>query len=189
MKTTVVVAGASAARLIRRVLNDPAVRVEDTWERSSAMRRAGRLAGMEEEPVVLVLDTDSVEERPMVEDRLEIGGYLRGRSGGTPSKLVLAVPQVEAVLFSDRAGLERALGRKIADDDAFEARFRPRAVFQRLLGDGETEERALEVIDRLDDAALSRMAKHPIIREIVDFAAEVRAHEEPVHAEPVRRAG
>lgn len=189
MNTTVVVAGASAARLIRRVLNDPAVRVEDTWERSSAMMRAGRLAGMEEEPVVLVLDTDSLEERPIVEDRLEIGGYLRGRSGATPSKLVLAVPQVEAVLFSDRAGLERALGQKIADEDFFEARFRPMAVFRRLVGEANGEERAGQVIDGLDDAALSRMAKHPIIQEITSFVEELRAREEYSEPVTVRRAG
>jgi len=209
MKATVVVAGAPAARLIRRVLNDACVAVEDTWERSSAMMRAARLAGRDEQPVVLVLDSDSLEERPQVEDRLEIGGYLHGRSGATPSKLVLAVPQVEAVLFHDRAGLERALGRRISDEDAFEGRFRPKAVFRRLAGEGaehdkpyveedadgnvtlrdDFEERALAVIDALDEAALARMGTHPIIREIAEFVAEVEArggYEEPV---AVRRAG
>ena len=207
MKASVVLVGAPAARLVERVLNDPCVAVEDTWERSSAMMRAARVAGREEQPVVLVLDSDSLEERPLMEDRLEVGGYLLGRSGGTPSKLVLAVPQVEAVLFHDRAGLERALGRKIADEDAFEARFRPKAVFRRLVGEGaeheapfveedadgnvilrdEIEERALAVIDALDEAALARMATHSIIREIVEFIDEVEARGEL--EEPVRRAG
>jgi hypothetical protein len=189
MSIWAVVDNAPAAWLLKRLLGPLGLEVANAGERSTAMMMAAGAAGTREEPVALVLDSDSLEERSIVEDQLEIGGYLRRSSGATPSKLVLAVPQVEAVLFSDRAGLERALGRKIADDDAFEARFRPKAVFRRLLGDGPTEERALEVIDRLDDAALSRMAKHPVIREIADFAAKVRGHQEPVHAEPVRRSG
>ncbi|HEX6747228.1 MAG TPA: hypothetical protein VF092_07995 [Longimicrobium sp.] len=197
MNTWIVLARAPAGRLIERVLNEPAVRIKATWEFSSAMMRAGRIAGHDEQPVILVMDTDSVEERPIVEYRLEIGGYLRGRSGGTPSRLVLAIPQVEAVLFHDRAGLERALGRTLSYDEAFEARFRPRAVFERLVGEEDTEAKALAVIDRLDDAALRRMAEHPLIREIREFVDEMARREEEEELEeaeeeelePLRRAG
>ena len=197
MEIWIVIAGAPAALLLKRVLSDPGVHVEDTWEFSSAMMRAGRIAGHDEHPVILVMDTDSLEKRPIEEYRLEIGGYLRRRSGGTPSRLVLAIPQVETVLFHDRAGLERALGRRLSYDEAFEARFRPRAVFERLVGEEDTEAKALAVIDRLDDAALRCMATHPLIREIREFVDEMarRQEEEELEEvdedelEPLRRAG
>ena len=200
MTAWIVLAGVPAGRLLERVLNDSRVRIKTTWEFGSAMMRAGRIAGHDEQPVILVMDTDSLEARPIEEYRLEIGGYLRGRSGGTPSRLVLAIPQVEAVLFHDRAGLERALGRTLSYDEAFEARFRPRAVFEHLVGGNDEEEtkaKALAVIDRLDDAALRRMAEHPLIREIREFVGEMAQREELEEAEeiddeelePLRRAG
>ena len=104
----------------------------------------------------------------------------------TPYRLILPIPQVEAILFSDRKGFEKALGRKVADLDWFEARFRPRSVLSRLLGDGDYDEKALTFIDALDDAALRRMAQHEIVQEIREFIDEVQ----PKSRRPrVRRAG
>jgi hypothetical protein len=206
-------AGACACRLLCRILCGALrldVRVVESSTRSGAIGTGiGLLSPSNCQPAVVVLDSDTLEEAPLAEQRSTVEHLLTTAWSGAPYRLVLAVPQVEAVLFHDRAGLERALGRRITDEDAFEGRFRPKAVFRRLAGEGaehaapyveedadgnavlrdEIEERALAVIDRLDEAALARMAKHPIIREIVDFADEVRARDEPVHAEPVRRAG
>jgi hypothetical protein len=188
----VVVQGAVGRRVIERVLRVSAVSAIEIVagaDRSDAIGYAATVRWAQQRPTALVLDSDTVEERALVLQRVTVQELLGPPSNVLQGRLILAIPQTEAVLFSDRPGLERALGRKVADGDWFEARFRPRAVFQRLLGGAEMEERALEVIDRLDDAALTRMAKHPIIREIADFAAEVGARGEPVHAEPVRRAG
>lgn len=168
-KPCVVVDNVVAARIIERILADR-VQVEGATTRSAAMMLATTILFREDwTPAVLLLDADSLEERAITEEQLEIGNYLSWGSGGHPHKLVLAVPQVEAVLFSDRAGLENALGKKIKDDDFFEARFRPKAVFQRLLGKKNPQERALAVIDRIDETSLRRMAAHPVIREIREF--------------------
>jgi hypothetical protein len=175
-RVAVVVDNAPVARLVERLLSDGRVFVENAEERSGAMMVAASILFRENwSPTVLLMDSDSLEERAIVEDQLEIGGYLRRESGGHPHRLVLAIPQVEAVLFSDRVGLENALGKKIADDDFFEARFRPKAVFYRLLGGGKKpQERALAVIDAIDETSLRRMAAHPVIREIQDFVEEVQ---------------
>jgi hypothetical protein len=172
MSVFVIVDNAPAARVVERVLADPRVEVVNAKERSTAMMKARSVLLREVEPTVLLLDSDSLEERAIVEDQLEIGGYLQRSSRGLPNRLVLAVPQVESILFADRAGLEKALERRIADEDFFEARFRPKAVFYRLLGGG-AEACALRVIDRLDESALKRMASHPAIREIQEFVSEV----------------
>lgn len=169
----VVVDNPSAGRMVERILSDR-VWVESTCVRSGAMMRAATILFREDwSPTVLLLDSDSLEERAITEQELEIGGYLARGSGGHPNRLVLAIPQVEAVLFTDRAGLENALGKKIEDDDFFEARFRPKAVFQRLLGKKNAEERALAVIDGIDETSLRRMAAHPVIQEIREFVDDV----------------
>jgi hypothetical protein len=101
---------------------------------------------------------------------------------------VLAIPQVESILFTDRTALEKALGKEMTDEDAFEARFRPRAVFYRLVGGKKkAQERALAVIDRLDEVALRRMASHPVIREIQEFVDDVQ-HGRSSRPAKVRRA-
>jgi len=169
----IVVDNAVAARIVERVLADSRVDVRNEQERSNAMMSATRILFYDTTPTVLLLDSDSLEDRAIEEEQLEIGGYLRRGSGGHPNRLVLAIPQVEGVLFSDRAGLENALGKKIKDDDFFEARFRPKAVFYRLLGKKNPQERALAVIDRIDETSLRRMAAHPVIRDIRQFIDDV----------------
>jgi hypothetical protein len=174
-------------RLVRRVIRDPGFEVYDGRERSNAIMSACGVLSDYLTPTVLLLDSDTLEERLLMERRNTVEGILDRGHGRTPYRLILAVPQVEAILFSDREGFEKALGRKVADLDWFEARFRPRAVFRRLLGDREFAEGALEVINALDDAALQRMARHPIIQEIRGFIAEVQ---EPASKRArVRRAG
>ncbi|MFL5540071.1 MAG: hypothetical protein ACJ8J0_13860 [Longimicrobiaceae bacterium] len=173
-----------SARLVRRVIDDPSLEVFNGIERSNAIMSACSTLSRKQTPTVLLLDSETLEERMLVESQLEIGGILNRGCGNTPHRLVLAIPQVDVILFSDREGFERALGKKMSDLELFEARFRPRAVFRRLLGEGDFEEKALAVINALDDAALRRMARHPIIREIRDFMAEVQ----PKRAR-VRRAG
>ena len=172
-----------SGRLVRRIVSDWGFEVYDGRERSTAIMMAcGALS--ESMPTVLLLDSDTLEDRLLRERQHLVEIILNRCRGRIPYRLILAVPQIEAILFSERKGFERALGRKVADLDWFEARFRPRAVFRRLLGEGDFEEKALAVINALDEAALRRMARHPIIREIRDFMAEVQ----PKRAR-VRRVG
>ncbi|HEV7589802.1 MAG TPA: hypothetical protein VGO40_16935 [Longimicrobium sp.] len=176
-----------AARLVRRIIGDESFEVFNAGERSTAIMMACGALTRELTPTVLLLDADTLEHRMLTQSRLTVGGILDRCHGRTPYRLILAIPQVEAILFSDREGLENALGRAVADLDWFEARFRPRAVFRRLLGEGDFEEKALTVIDALDDVALRRMARHPVVREIRSFMTEVQ--EPAAKRARVRRAG
>lgn len=193
MSVYVAAVGKPATTLLARILCDTLradVRVEENSTRSGAIGLGSTLLSPAyEQPVTVVLDANTLEEGPLEEQRSTVEHLLWMGSSGAPFRLVLAVPQVEAVLFADRAGLERALGRAIADDDFFEARFRPKAVFKRLVGEDDGEERARAVIDRLDHAALVRMAQHPLIQEIAAFVEEVASHGEREEPLPVRRAG
>ena len=177
----------ASARIVDRVVGDPSIMLASGDVRSSAIMMACGALSRERTPSVLVLDSDSLEERVLVVEQVEIGGILDDCHGRIPYRLVLAIPQVEAILFSDREGFEKALGRKVAEEDWFEARFRPRAVLRRLLDGSDYEQAVRSLVDALDDAALRRMARHPIIREIREFIAEVQ---EPASKRArVRRAG
>jgi hypothetical protein len=188
MNVFVILDSLPSGRLVRRIIGDESFEVFNAGERSTAIMMACGALSRELTPTVLLLDSDTLEDRLLVQSRLTVGGILERGGGRTPHRLILAIPQVEAILFSDREGFEKALGRKIADLDWFEARFRPRAVFRRLLGEPEDfETEALGVINALDDAALRRMARHPIIQEIRGFMAEVQ--EPAAKRARVRRAG
>lgn len=187
MNVFAIVDSRPAARLVRRIIPDASFEVFNAREKSTAIMMACGALIREMTPTVLLLDSETLEDRMLMESQLEIGGILDRGHGRTPYRLILAIPQVEAILFSDRVGFEKALGKKVADLDWFEARFRPRAVFRRLLGDREFEEGALAVIDALDEPALRRMARHPIVREIRSFMAEVQAP--AAKRARVRRAG
>jgi hypothetical protein len=177
----------ASARIVDRVVDDPSVMLASGDVRSSAIMMSCGALSRERTPTVLVLDSDSLEERVMLVEQAEIGGILDDCRGRIPYRLVLAIPQVEAILFSDREGFEKALSRKVADEEWFEARFRPRAVLRRLLAGGDYEQAVRTLVDALDDAALRRMARHSIVQEIRGFIAEVR---EPASKRArVRRAG
>jgi len=175
-----------SARLVKRLIADSSVDLEYADYKTDAIMRAWGTLGSEQCPTIVLLDSDSVEQRAIVDEYAESNGLLKLRCGRTPYRLILAIPQAETILFSDRDGLERALGRKVADLDWFEARFRPRAVLSRLLGDGDYDEKALAFIDALDEAALRRMAQHEIVQEIREFIEEVQPKS---RRSRVRRAG
>ncbi|HKP76497.1 MAG TPA: hypothetical protein VJT67_13295 [Longimicrobiaceae bacterium] len=172
--------------LIQTLIGDPCIDVFYTEVRSSAIMAACGSVG-DKHPTILLLDSDSLEQRAIEDDFADVNAILKLRHGRTPYRLILAIPQVEAILFSDREGLEKALGRKVADLEWFEARFRPRAVLRRLLGGDDYDEKALALIDTLDDAALERMAQHEVMREIREFIAEVP--EPKSRRTRIRRAG
>jgi hypothetical protein len=176
-----------SARLVGRIIDDPSLMLGAADVQSSAMMMAGGALRRELTPTVLVLDSDSLEERAILAEQAEIGGIMSMYGSRIPFRLVLAIPQVEAILFSDRRGFEKALGRKVAEKDWFEGRFRPRAVLKRLLAGSDYEQAVRTLLDALDDAALRRMARHPIIQEIRGFMAEVQ--EPAARRARVRRAG
>jgi len=177
----------ASARLVGRIIEDPSLLLAAGDVESSAIMMAGGALRREFTPTVLVLDSDSVEERAILTQQVELDGIMSLYGSKIPYRVVLAVPQVEAILFSDREGFEKALGRKVADLDWFEARFRPRAVLKRLLAASDYEDALRNLGKALDDAAVRRMSRHPIIQEIRGFMAEVQ--ELASKRGRVRRAG
>lgn len=137
--------------------------------RTAAVALAGSILAARGLPVVVVLDADTVEPEG-VREQEEMHGYLLRRAGyapGLPSAVLMAVPQVEAVLFGDLEALECVLGRQLTAREAVEGEFRPRAVLQRLIEEAGMDEDFF--LERIGPRAAERFAAHPLIRSIVQF--------------------
>jgi hypothetical protein len=189
MSSYVVVEGRAGARLVERILaaRGQSAIVADSGERSAAIMLASSVLAHERRPTVLVVDSNALEERGWADEHGTIDWLLRQAAVRTPYSLVMAVPQIQTLLFRDRTTLERALGERISDEDWFEARYLPRSVLHRLLGGEEVEQREMRLVNALDDAALRRMSEHPLIAEIERFLDNVSSRAEA--EEPIRRAG
>jgi hypothetical protein len=125
-------------------------------------------------PVVVVMHADSVEPHKVREQEADCEYLLpAGNFRGILSDVLMAVPQVEVVLFGDPEALECVLGRQLTEREKIEGEFRPRAVLDRLLEELEMDHDAL--LDRINAKAAARFAAHPLIRSLVRFIQDASA--------------
>ena len=178
MKTYVIVETAFHAQLLERLLpseNLPEFTVVRGGRQTSAVRLASSLRSDPGVPVIVVLNADTVEPHAIEESR-DMHEYLL-RTGsftpGIPSALLMAVPQVEGVLFSDPEALECVLGRSLTEREKIEGEFRPRAVLDRLLAETGMDGDAF--LARINARAAERFAAHPLIQSLVRFIEDASA--------------
>lgn len=168
MKTYIVAQTEFQTQLLRRLLETqelPEHTVLRGGRFTMALSLGSTLLSRRSAPVLVVMDADSVEPHRVREQKAELGYLLpAGNSGGIPADVLMAVPQVEAVLFHDPEALECVLGRPLTEREKIEGEFRPRAVLERLLADTQMDEDAL--LERINSRAAERFAAHPLIREL-----------------------
>lgn len=171
MKTYVVAVGDLSTHLISRILEasgmPEVVVVSGGRNRTGAASYARSLLGTRRHPVALVLDARTYDADFAREQEREYFSLARG--GSAPLRLFMAVPELEAVLFSDPATLERILERPIPADVLFEAQFRPRVVLQRLLDESHPGRDLSWVPERIDDEAGCAYARHPLVCSLIAF--------------------
>jgi hypothetical protein len=180
VKTYVVAETAFQGRLMKRLLhvtNLPEFVVVRGGRQMSAVRMAGSIRSKRGAPVVVVLDADTVEPHAVLEKR-DVPEYLLNRGSfpagpPPPAVLVMALPQVEAVLFHDPEALECVLGRPLTEREKIEGECRPRAVLERLLADTQMDEDTL--LERINPRAAACFAAHPLIREVAQAIENANA--------------
>jgi len=180
VKTYVVAETTFHGRLIKRLLHMQALPefvVVRGGRQTAAIGLANSIQSDRGVPVVVVLDADTVEPRAIVEKRPDLEYLLNTRSYPAgpppPAVLVMAVPQVEVVLFSDPEALECVLGRPLTEREKIEGEFRPRAVLDRLLAESGMDADAL--LARINDRAAARFAAHPLIQSLAGFIRDASA--------------
>lgn len=119
-------------------------------------------------PVILVANADSSDEGMIRERRDFLETYLRQIVPKDRFRVCMAIPAVEACLFSDIPALELILGRKLTREQEAAAPYRPREVLIELLG-LKPRDYTVESIDRLlRHKDLTPFHKSDLIRQIVD---------------------
>jgi hypothetical protein len=175
MKTAIVTTGEFYARLLERLLTTvelpPFVVVGGAPVSSGALMLAASIRRSHDMPVAAVVNSDTVEPA-LIAEQQEMREYLMrgGASPGIPSRFIPAVPQVEAVLFSDSEALGCILGRRLTEREIIEGEFRPRAVLDRLLVEAGMDRDAL--LEKISPKAAARFAAHPLIRSLAQFVEE-----------------
>jgi hypothetical protein len=176
MTCYIVAEGDFHAGLLSRILEASSVQgvsVNNGGERSASISLAATLHGVRREPVGLVLDANTYDER-MVREQEQIVDFLLRRSSA-PCRVFLGVPTVEVVLFHDLEHLARLLGRPVSEEEVRYARFQPREVLDELLRSGPEPRDRAWLLARIDDDAGRRLAKHPLVESIIGFVRKPAA--------------
>ncbi len=165
-----------AARMLERLLSTVKLPVHEVLHggrKTGAVMRGNTVLNGWNAPVVVVVDADSVEPANIWEQE---SGYRfllpAGDFPGAPAEILMAIPQVEAVLFGDHEGLECILGRPLTEREKIEGEFRPRAVLDRLLADAGMDRDAL--LERISPREAAQFAAHPLVQSLAAFIE--RAH-------------
>ncbi len=134
-------------------------------------------------PVALVLDTDTVDTYAAQEKRESARAFLWDVAApGLYFDVFIAVPEIEAILFQDRALLEHLTQHTFTDAEWEEARRHPKKVLDAALGlDGDNGKRRRKDDDRslapmlatLTPEAKALLQPHPLIRELSEFLTMV----------------
>lgn len=145
-------------------------RTDYSWAQSTA----SVLVATKRSPVVLVLDADSVDPET-ISDRRVINEELVGFSKITRFKVILAVPEIEILLFQDRALLEELLDCEISDVDWARAEFIPRTILDKLLTQGPQSMILEQLLDQLTPPMIDKLRNHPLLQEITEFIVQTTA--------------
>jgi hypothetical protein len=165
------------ARLLQRLLRTmelPDYAVLHGGRKTGAVLRGSTVLNEWNEPVIVVVDADSVEPENIWEQESDYRYLLpAGNFPGMPAEVLMAVPQVEAVLFSDHEALACILGRELTEREKIEGEFRPRAVLDRLLADVGMDRDAL--LEEINPRAAARFAAHPLVQSLARFVEQASA--------------
>jgi hypothetical protein len=122
-------------------------------------------------PLALVLDADCVSEKLISERRQDVEELLRMAAGKIPTKVVFAVPEMEAIFFEDASLLPRVVGHELSHDILETAKIRPGQALAQL---GYAKNRWGDLLQALSEEDLVILRKSQAIQEIMQFLQEMR---------------
>lgn len=168
-KAVIVTEGAFDAQLVQSLLPDlierpDEVRVLSGSGYSSALATTHTVLYQTSKPTLLLLDADTNDAYRASERRQFAEDYVT-RDPAIPFKVVVAVPTLDVLFFSDKSALSEALGRPISDEVWQLAQSNPKQALSMLAGDMK------EHIPRLLDNPRMRekMGQNALMREIQHF--------------------
>lgn len=175
MKAYIVVEGLQDANILRTILPPQTLRSSHILVgggKSSGISLARSLISDRGEPLLLVVDSDTVHHEAILEQEHELRELLGAVAIHTPYDVVLAIPQLEGIFFHDLDILADTLQLPIDHEIAVNGAYEPRNVLNTLFKQSPCHiQDQGQFLQLLDDASRQRIAQHPIIQKIVQFVA------------------
>jgi len=180
MKTYIVVEGPFDAEILRATLSPHTVdntRFVVGGGQSSGVSLARSLISDRGEPLLLVMDADTVHQEAILEQEKAYRELLGAVAINTPYDVVLAIPELEVIFFQDLDVLAAILRMPINKEVAVNSLYEPRKTLSMLLKKSPQHiHDTSQLLQLIDEQARKKMAQHSIIRKIEDFitnAAEI----------------
>jgi hypothetical protein len=186
MKAYVVVRGDNAAAILRAALaRDLLAETEIVAEgpQSTLVSVARTLVVARRKPVALLVDTKTVDEPSIQEKRQTTEELMRWVAAGVPTKVILLVPQLEAVFFQAEGLLPRVFGGPLSGEVRILGRFSPGEALDRLFAQPGGPKNMEELLASLDEEGREALRATPPLRELIAFLQDaVRSQEKHIVA-------
>jgi hypothetical protein len=173
---TVIVTEAEADKslllsILGAVIDAGTIKVMAAGGKSSALSLARSLLLTRSNRVGLLVDSDTVDEQRISEERASLDDALKAMAPRSRYAIFLAVPEIEATLLSEPAVTERLFGRRLSPEESVQARFEPRRVVQKLLEERAAAARRQVRLEEVlaDQNVLRDLADQPLIRTVRQF--------------------
>jgi hypothetical protein len=147
------------------------VNVVASGGKSAAISLCRSILVTRQKPTVLVVDSNTTDEREINEQHIILNDLLLQVAGNAPYLIEFAVPAIESVLFCDAAALESILRVKMNDGEKVEARYNPKVVLADMLRKAGIEGES-EFLSNLGKEAAAKLSSCPLIADITRFLGE-----------------
>lgn len=173
MKTYIVVEGPFDADVLRVTLSPHTLRNAQFvigGGKSSGVSLARSLISDRGEPLLLVMDADTVHQEAIQEQEKVYRELLGAVAINTPYDVVLAIPELEILFFQDPDILARALNLPLEQEVVVNGIYEPRKTLNAML-----RKSPLHIHDRsqllqlLDERARKSLAQHAVVKRIDEF--------------------
>ncbi len=165
----VVTEGKSDVTLLTELLGTEASEIIEAGGWSGADAYARSILAARKEPVALVIDAGTSDPNRVMERRQFMENSLGQVGPHDLWRVYLVVPEIEALLFTDRDLLEGLVEQAISEEDYIRGRYEPKKVLEKLLN-GKPRQKVFE--DRLPKLDLSSLYQLPLVRELRQFIVQ-----------------
>lgn len=173
MNAYIVTEGKSNADILHKLLPKeflPHVSVVKRDFRSSAISTSVTIMTDKRKPVALVLDSSTEDERN-INTQLDTLNFLLSRaSASAPFKVILAIPEMEAVFARDRSLLSKLVGKQVEEMEWEYAKSQPKKYFSKLFGD--PAHWLPDILDKLTEEDIQVLQRHDLLVNLVQFLTE-----------------
>lgn len=128
-------------------------------------------------PVAIVVDADSTVPELVQMQTNSIKEIVESVSVSTPVKVILFVPEMEAIFFQDTQLLAKLLGYIPSQDELTLAISQPKKILNQLIDKSKKINDLAQFITNLSDEDINNLRNTSVIQELIYFLQAVR---EPV---------